>query len=203
MKFDKIENLAWVLPRPRKVKYKGGFPLHAEIKILREIGCDPKKNPSIKILHPFGGKAEYGIRVDINPEVNPDYIGDAHNLTMFEDEIFDVVFLDPPYTDEYSESLYNTGKLNFSKYTKEAVRILKEGGYLIMYHYLATPQIPNTILVKRIFIETRPWHRIRVVHIHYKSKKLWELKKNEINKIKIKRQRTEYNNKTLALLFQE
>lgn len=186
---DKIENIAWCLPRPGKVKYPGGFPLHAEIKILREINCDPKKKKDIKILHPFGGKAEYGIRVDINSDVKPDYVGDAHNLNMFANNTFDVVFLDPPYNDEYSRKLYGTPRLKFEHYTKEAVRVLKEGGYLIMYHYLATPQIAETVLIKRIFIETRPWHRPRIVHIHYKSKKLWESKMQEIKKIKERREK--------------
>jgi len=165
------------------VKYPGGFPLHAELKLIRECGVDPKKD-TINILHPFGGKAEYGIRVDMNPEVDPDYIGDAHNLDMFEDGLFDIVFLDPPYSDEYSADLYGTGKLNFKKYTQEAVRVLREDGFLIMYHYIATPQIPGTIMVKRVFIETRPWHRPRIVHIHRKTTKGWEEKTREIEKIK-------------------
>ena len=186
---SKIENIAWCLPRPRKNKYPGGFPLHAEIKILREIGCCPKANPDIKILHPFGGKAEYGIRVDIKSDVNPDYIGDAHNLDMFDDETFDVVFLDPPYNDKYSKDLYGTGKLIFSKYISEAVRVLKENGYLVIYHFVATPQVSGTVLVKRIFIETRPWHKPRVVHIHLKSKDLWMKKKDEIDIIKERRGR--------------
>ncbi len=184
----KIENLAWCLPRPRKCKYPGGFPLHAELKLIRECEIDPK-DTKYKILHPFGGMAEYGIRIDVNPEVKPDYIGDAHNLDMFADEIFDVVFLDPPYSDDYSKSLYDTGKLNFKKYTQEAVRVLKENGYLIMYHFVATPQIPGTIMIKRIFIETRPWHRPRIIHIHRKSKQDWEKKQSEIEAIKLRRQR--------------
>lgn len=180
-----IESIAWCLPRPRKCKYPGGFPLHAELKLIRECGIDPK-NTRYKILHSFGGKAEYGIRVDINPNVNPDYVGDAHNL-MFSNEIFDVVFLDPPYTDNYSASLYGTGKLNFKKYTQEAVRVLKENGYLIVYHFVATPQIPGTVMIKRVFIETRPWHRPRVIHIHKKSREEWEIKRQEIEQIKQRR----------------
>ena len=163
-----IETLAWVLPRPRKCKYLGGFPLHAELKLIKECGVDPK-NDQCKILHPFGGMAEYGVRVDINPEVKPDYVGDAHNLDMFGNEIFDVVFLDPPYNDAYSKSLYNTGKLEFKKYTQESVRVLKKNGYLIMYHYAATPRIPGTVMIKRVFIETRIWHKLRCVHIHKKE----------------------------------
>lgn len=161
----KIENLAWVLPRPRKSKYKGGFPLHFEKKVLREININPDEH---NILHPFGGHAEYGIRIDINPKVEPDIIGDAHCL-QFKNDSFDCVILDPPYSDKYSKELYKTGKLKFGQYTAEAIRVLKPGGYLIFYHYLAMPRIDGTQLIKRIFMETRIWHKLRCIHVYQKE----------------------------------
>jgi len=142
--------------------------------------------------------AEYGIRVDIIPEVNPDCIGDAHSL-MFRDETFDLVFLDPPYTDDYSASLYGTGRLNFKRYSQEAVRVLKEGGWLVVYHFVATPQIPGTVMVKRIFIETRPWHRPRVVHIHRKSEQEWRMKSQEIEQVKQRRRENRQGTKSRQL----
>lgn len=169
-----IDSIAWVLPRPSKSKYTGSFPLHFEKKLLRELNIDTRgPEHKVKILHPFGGKAEFGIRVDIKPEVNPDVIADAHSLP-FKNGMFDVVILDPPYNDEYSKRLYNTGniKLRWGKYTTEAVRVLKEEGYVVIYHYLATPRIENTILVKRIFLETRVWHKLRCVHIYQKRSEL-------------------------------
>jgi len=129
---------------------------------------------SAKILHPFGGKAQYGTRVDINPETNPDIVGDAHNLVMIADNSYDLVILDPPYSDAYSERLYATKGVKFKKYTAEAVRVCKEGGYIVMYHYLATPPVSKTRLIKRIFIETRVWHKLRCVHIHIKDTNSWK-----------------------------
>lgn len=165
-----ITNLAWVLPRPSKSKYIGSFPLYFESRLL-----DLLRLPSdAKILHPFGGRAELGVRVDINPDTNPDYIGDAHNLDMFGDNIFDLVVLDPPYSDEYSERLYATKGVKFKKYTAEAIRVCKEGGYIVMYHYLATPSIKGARLVRRVFIETRMWHKLRCVHIHRKDTSAWK-----------------------------
>ncbi len=165
----RIENLAWVLPRPSLSHYKGGMPRFAEIKILREIDSDPKVNSEIKILHPFGGRAEFGFRCDVNADADPDLRCDAH-LLPFRDCTFDVVFLDPPYNEQYSKALYAAGKPRFKKYTAESVRVLKPEGYMVMYHYMATPRIDGTRLVKRIFIETRLWHKLRVVHIHRKEK---------------------------------
>ena len=165
-----IENYAWVLPRPRrKNKYIGSFPHAFESKLYRLLELDPAKD---KILQPFGGMAEHGIRCDINPDVSPDYVCDAHNLP-FADGIFDCVVLDPPYSEEYSRRLYKTKNPKFKIYTKEGVRVLKEEGFLVMYHYLATPSIPNTILIKRIFLETRMWHKLRCIHIHQKRSEFW------------------------------
>ncbi len=161
-----IESLAWVLPRPSKSKYIGSFPLHFEIKLIRELGFNPKKD---KILHPFGGHAEYGIRMDINPNVKPDIVGDAHDMHMLEDNHFDLVILDPPYTNEYSKELYGTGRLRFKKYTSEAVRVTKPGSYIAMYHFLSTPRLGGTNLLMRIFLETRIWHKLRCVHIYQKG----------------------------------
>ena len=161
-----IDSFAWVLPRPSKTKYQGSFPLHFEKKLLNLLNIDITKH---KILHPFGGKAQYGIRCDVCIDVEPDYICDAHSLP-FDDNYFDLVILDPPYDNNYSENLYGTGfiKLNFKKYTDEAVRVCKPLGYVVVYHYLATPSIKDSKLVKRIFLETRPWHKLRCVHIYKK-----------------------------------
>ncbi len=157
-----IPTETWVLPRPRKNKYRGGFPLHFEQKLWKLLG-KPEK-----VLHPFGGMAEIGERVDINPDVNPDYIGDAHNLYFIDDDTYDCVILDPPYDDEHSEKLYKTGHLNYNKYVSEAVRVTKPGGYICIYHWVLTPRPKNTKLVRRIVILTRVWHRPRVCCIYQK-----------------------------------
>lgn len=48
------------------------------------------------VLHLFGGRATFGLRMDCDPIVQPDVIGDAW-LPPFRRESFDVVVLDPPY----------------------------------------------------------------------------------------------------------
>lgn len=164
-----IQNFAWVLPRPNKSRYVGSFPLYFESRLLDLLRV-PK---SAQILHPFGGKAEFGIRCDINPETQPDVVADAHALP-FADDTLDLVILDPPYSDAYAERLYATKGVKFKKYTAEAVRVLKENGWLVMYHYLATPSIRGTVLTKRIFLETRMWHKLRCIHIHRKDTLAWE-----------------------------
>lgn len=159
-----IENVVWCLPRSRRTnKYKGGFPLHFEKKLF-ELYHWPSK-----ILQPFGGMAEYGERVDLNSEVNPDYIGDAHNLSFINSNTYDFVLLDPPYSIDLSGKLYKTGELHYYKYINEAVRICKPLGFIAMYHWFVTPRPKGTEYHRRIIIITRIWHHLRVCTVFKKK----------------------------------
>lgn len=158
-----IDTECWVLPRPSKSKYKGSFPLHLEKKLWRVLG-EPEK-----VLHPFGGMSEIGDRVDVNPEVNPTWIGDAHDMNWIEDNTYDLVILDPPYDNEQAKILYGTKPLRYKTYVGEAVRVCKPGGHVAIYHWVMTPRPDETRLVKRIVILTRVWHRPRVCMIYQKE----------------------------------
>lgn len=48
------------------------------------------------VLHLFGGQADFGVRMDLDPATNPHMVGDAW-LPPFPRDSFDVVVLDPPY----------------------------------------------------------------------------------------------------------
>jgi ubiquinone/menaquinone biosynthesis C-methylase UbiE len=122
-----------------------------------------------RVLQPFGGMAEVGIRVDLNPMVEPDVVADAHDLP-FEDESFDCVILDPPYSDEEAMELYETPKLRKSVYTKEAVRVLRQGGWLCVYGDREPARPPRCNHTMRIMVVLRPHHRPRVCMIFQKRK---------------------------------
>lgn len=157
-----VENLVWILPRPRRDKFRGGFPLHFEKKLLRLYG-----SPKI-VLHPFGGKAEYGWRIDVNPDVEPDIVADAHQLPIRDNSI-DMIILDPPYSEEYSKEIFGTGKVRYWTYIREAVRVCKPGGYIAMYH-LYEPGLPKGVRwSRRIFVGTRKWHKPRVCCVWQKE----------------------------------
>ena len=157
-----IETLAWVLPRPGRDHYPGGYPLWFEERLFNLYGW-----PS-NILHLFGGKAKYGIRLDVKSEVAPDVIGDSHYLP-FKGDVFDMVVADPPYSNDYSKEMYGTGKLVYKKWVAEAVRVCKPGGFVVVYHLKWVPRPEGTVSHRRIFLAVRVWHHLRYVGIYQKG----------------------------------
>ena len=170
------KNIAWYLPRPKPDHYKGGMPLYAE-EWLMNLAATVLEKPreDLCILNVFCGMNKYGYRVDLNPEVKPDLLYDIHKLGECEEKIkldlgnsfkFDVVFADPPYSDEETDKLYNDKlpRLNYSKWTKECDKFLKPGGLLIVYHKQvpANPNPEKYSVVKRVCIMNRIWHLPRV-----------------------------------------
>lgn len=158
-----VENLAWCLPRPRRVNLVPGcFPAFFERKLMRLLDTPER------VLQPFGGLAEYGIRMDIRREVSPDVVGDAHVLP-FLDGAFDMALLDPPYSEQDAHDLYGTGRVRILVAAREAVRVVREGGWVVLYHELSLPGPPHCVLTHRILVETRNWHVARIVHVYRKD----------------------------------
>lgn len=159
-----IPTLAWTLPRPPKSKYRGGFPLFFEENLVKLLGYPDE------ILHPFGGRAEIGVRCDLDPTVEPDHIADAHQLP-FADETFDLVILDPPYSDQEALDLYaTTVKLRPAVYTREAVRVCKPGGWIVVYTDREPRRPPRCNHAMRILVVLRPGHSPRVCGVFQKRK---------------------------------
>lgn len=164
------KNLAWFLPRPKPDHYKGGMPLYAE-KWCLELARDILEKPDAKILNLFCGMNQEGFRVDIKPEVNPDLVCDAHELTEHLKEKFDIIFADPPYSDEEARDIYGTPKLNYKKWTAQATALLNDNGLLVVYHKYVMPNPDPEIYVvrKRVFIGNRTYHLPRVA-IYFQKK---------------------------------
>ena len=158
-----IPTLVWTLPRPPLSKYKGGFPRFFEQNLVKTLGYPER------ILHPFGGRAEIGLRVDLDPSVEPDVVADAHALP-FEDGSFDLVVLDPPYSDEEALKLYGTPRLRPKVYTAEAVRVLREGGWLVIYTDREPRRPPRCNHALRIVVVLRPGHSPRIAGVFQKRR---------------------------------
>jgi len=162
------KNIAWMLPRPKPDCYKGGMPLYCEdwlLTLARDIlGIDIAQN---QILSVFCGMNKQGIRVDLNPNVNPDVLCDIHKLSSHLPFVkYDIIIADPPYSDEETDKLYGTHlpRLNYSVWTKECDKYLRDGGLFIIYHKFLVPNPDPTKyeVVKRVAIFNRVWHLPRV-----------------------------------------
>jgi len=158
------KNVAWFLPRPKKDRYKGGMPLYAEEWIL-DLARDIILKPNADVLNLFCGMNKQGYRVDLNPDVKPDMLCDAHALTCCVKAKFDIILADPPYSDQEAKEIYGTPKLNYMKWTAEATKLLRKGGLLIVYHKYVMPNPDPTVykVIKRVFIGNRVYHLPRVV----------------------------------------
>jgi hypothetical protein len=142
--------------------YKGGFPLHFEVKLLRLY------NMPDMVLHPFGGYAEFGYAQDIKFDTEPDVQADAHFMP-YKDEAFDFIIFDPPYSAEEAKKLYNTPYIRVIKCVEESVRVLKTGGYIALYHRLWLPRPKGTTYDKRIIVHPGQWHEARTCHVFRKD----------------------------------
>jgi hypothetical protein len=65
------------------------FPAPIDRRLQRELS-------GLSVLHLFGGRATFGVRLDMDPITQPDVIGDAW-APPFGKNSFDAVVLDPPY----------------------------------------------------------------------------------------------------------
>ena len=82
-------------------------------------------------MHLCAGSVDDGITVDLNPATRPHVVADATRLP-FRDRTFDTVIADPPYSPEMAENLYATPYLSVPKLLKEAARVVKPGGYVLL-----------------------------------------------------------------------
>lgn len=121
-----------------------------------------------KVLHPFGGLSEIGDSVDLNATTTPTWVGDAHDLHWIKDGSYDLVILDPPYSDEESSWLYGTGPLKPGKFIAEAVRVARVGGHVAIYHVRQPVRPEGTKLVQRVVVLTRANHTARICFVFEK-----------------------------------
>ena len=165
-------NIAWVLPRPSS-KYRGNMPLYCE-EWLVNLASDILERDEISLVNLFCGMNELGLRVDINPDVNPDICCDAHEFSKYvEYDSADVILADPPYSNALCKKLYPDirVRLKYKVWTAECEKVLSPGGILIVYHSHMMPN-PNPkvfSVVKRVFIGTRVHHTPRVAVFYRKA----------------------------------
>ena len=144
------------LPRPAS-SYRGSYPLHFEKHVKRLLGTED-------YIHVFSGNAKTGLRIDLKFETKPDVVASAEYLP-FRDEVFSGAKADPPYSEEFAKELYNTPYPQWSKWTKELVRVTKIGGKIAIMHNYPVPRISKCKWKKLVVIIQRIKQFCKVITI--------------------------------------
>jgi hypothetical protein len=93
----------WIMGNDYRVQseYYGGYPAGY---LRRVAALFPDRR---RVLHVFSGKVDVsampGDTVDINPELQPTYVADAHDLASVPLHLYDLILADPPYSIEDAE----------------------------------------------------------------------------------------------------
>jgi len=155
--------------KKRKHGYYGEYP---QDYLPRVMALFPDKKER-EVFHLFSGAIERGkyIRVDINPKLNPDIIGDAENLSEFCPDGISLIIADPPYSKEDAEH-YGTSLVSRNKVVKECAKVLPDGGFLVwLDQAIPVYKVTGFNLIGLIGVILSPNHRIRMAFIFQKSGK--------------------------------
>ena len=128
--------------------YPGGFPKGLMNLFLR------RWNGKDRLMLFSGSFKEKGwTTVDIKPELNADYCLNAENLPEEWTEKYDLVFADPPYSEQEAASLYNLPYFSLPKVINEMARVTRTGKYMALIHRLVPQVFPaDTVHFKRMKI---------------------------------------------------
>lgn len=128
---------------------------------------------SESILHVCSGglgPETHGVRVDIRASVRPDVVADGRALP-FADESFDAVLIDPPYSQEYAQSLYGTEYPRPSALLREAARVLRPMRFVGMVHFLVPRPQPSLRFVEVHGVTQGLGYRIRALTVFQKEQR--------------------------------
>lgn len=158
----------WIMGQSYTVKsgFYGGYPA-GYLRRIRAMFPE-KKN----VLHLFSGKVDTiifpGKTVDINSDLNPDYIDDAQTLENVPLEDFDLVCADPPYSVEDSIH-YSTTMIKRNKVMDALGKRLKSGSHVVwLDQVLPMYRKVDFKIVGVIGMVKSTNHRFRVVTIFEK-----------------------------------
>jgi len=157
----------WIIGRNYKSrkKYYGEYP-PTYLKRVHSLFPDAKR-----VLHLFSGVVKKGfwkieVKFDINPQVHPDVVGDAHRLSeFFPENSFDLILADPPYSHEDAMH-YGVPMINRNKVILECYKVLEKGGFLCWLDQVL-PMFNKSMfeLVGTIGIVRSTNHRFRILSI--------------------------------------
>jgi SAM-dependent methyltransferase len=136
--------------RVRGVPVYGQYPRALIPTMLPWLGCARHE-----VLHVCSGSLPpgEGIRVDIRPTAQPDIIADGRKLPLPSGSVA-AVMLDPPYSDHYAKELYGVQYPRPAQLLREAARVVRPGGRIVIVHYITPKPVRGTTFVKAFGLST-------------------------------------------------
>jgi len=155
----------WIMGNNYRVKstYYGGYPA-TYLKRISALFPDRKN-----VLHLFSGKVDQdvfpGKTVDINPDLNPDYVDDAQTLKNIPLEDFDFVLADPPYSVEDADH-YQTTMIKRNVVMKNLGERLRSGSIVVWLDQVLPMYRKDQFQIEAVIGMVKSTnHRFRVVTI--------------------------------------
>jgi hypothetical protein len=145
-----VFDLTGVKRKVRGVPVYGQYPRALIPAMLPWLACARHE-----VLHVCSGALPpgEGIRVDIRPEARPDILADGRKLPLESGSVA-AVMLDPPYNEHYSRELYGVQYPRPAQLLREAARVVRPGGRIIIVHYITPKPVAGTRFVKAFGLST-------------------------------------------------
>lgn len=164
----------WLCGPPQKdqygVKFAGAYPA-GFLANLKDCFKWIYPKDTADILHVCSGRipAWEGDRLDIDPEYHPDYLCDAQDMFMIEDESYQWVMSDTPYNTDAASKYYGKPMLNKSKVFREMSRVCKVGGFVaVLDQDIVTGASRNMKRIALIGVTVNPTKQIRAFNVYKK-----------------------------------
>lgn len=146
-------------------RYYGAYPPRFLDKLMAFF---PDMTPA-DILHVFSGSLPAGpyTRVDVNPLLEPDVVGDVYDApALFRDRApFGLVVADPPYSDDDAEK-YGTVMVDRGRVTRALAAVVRPGGFLAWLDCVwPMHRKDRWQTVARIYLQRSTNHRVRACHL--------------------------------------
>lgn len=143
----------------------GMYPVALIGKLLPWLRCERRE-----VLHVCSGGLPRGegIRVDIRLAARPDIVADGRALP-FANGTFAAVMIDPPYTEHYARELYGVEYPLPSHLLREASRVTRPGGRIVLVHYLVANPPDGAHHVKTFGLSMGFGYPMRAVNVYEKA----------------------------------